>query len=374
MKPPYHADHVGSLLRPKALIDAHVAHARGQMPLEHLREIEDRAIREAVAIQRDAGIDVLSDGEYRRGGWVGDFMDVVDGYVPGDPPVRLQWHPNPAAPRAQVEQLPIGRVIGGKLKPRMRLTAHEAGFLKRAAGGAPFKVTMPAPSYLTTRGYKPGVTDRAYASRAEVLRDVTAIVRAEIRTLIDEGVPYIQLDNPHYPDYLMESVQAQWRALGVDPDRALDEDIAGDNSCLEGLERAGVTIAMHFCRGNGGMHGWHSEGSYEPIAERAFGGLKVDRFLLEYDSERAGGFEPLRFVPKDKRVALGLVTTKAGSMESKETLLSRIEAASKYLPIENLALSPQCGFASVLMGNAITPDEQRRKLELVVSTARRVWG
>lgn len=376
MKKTYRADQVGSLLRPESLKQAHIASERGELPLEKLREIEDDAIEGVLAMQREAGLDVLTDGEFRRGFWTGEFTNVVDGYVPGTPPVTLHWHGAEegatANPLATV-QAPTGRVIGEKLSARGRFTDVEAGYLARHAR-APFKITMPAASYLVSRGYKPGVTDKVYENRAAVLKDVAALLRAEIKALIAEGVPYIQLDNPHYPDYLMASIGDQWRALGVDPDQALAEDVEADNACLEGLDREGVTIAMHFCRGNGGSAGWHSEGSYEPIAEQTFGRLAVDRFLLEFDTDRAGGFEPLRFVPKDKQVVLGLVTTKVGSLETEDGLRRRIDEASKFVPGGNLALSPQCGFASVLEGNRLTQDDQRRKLELVATTAHKVWG
>ena len=238
---------------------------------------------------------------------------------------------------------------------------------------------MPAASYVLARGYHPEITDRVYGSRAAALHDVALIIQAEVRALVDEGVPYVQLDNPHYPDYLSEERNAEWRALGVDPRTALEEDIAGDNLTLAGVDRSRVVLAMHLCRGNGGRGqdqpaGWHTSGGYDAIAEQVFGSLQVDRFLLEYDSERAGGFEPLRFVPKDKIVVLGLVTTKSGELESRDTLLRRIEEASKYVPVENLALSPQCGFASTMAGNPLSVDEERQKLELVVGTARQVWG
>jgi 5-methyltetrahydropteroyltriglutamate--homocysteine methyltransferase len=218
-----------------------------------------------------------------------------------------------------------------------------------------------------------------YGSREAALQDVATIVGSEVRALVDEGAAYVQLDNPHYPDYLDADRNAQWRALGVDPDRALAEDVEADNLSLRGVDRGSVVLAMHICRGNGGRGqdqpaGWHTSGGYDPIAERLFGGLEVDRFLLEYDSERAGGFEPLRYMPKGKQVVLGLVTTKSGALESQDDLLRRIEEASRYVDLDNLALSPQCGFASTMQGNPLTVDEERRKLELVVDTARKVWG
>jgi 5-methyltetrahydropteroyltriglutamate--homocysteine methyltransferase len=375
MAPPYRADHVGSFLRSDELKRAHVAYTRGALLAEQLKEIEDREVLQVLELQREVGVDVFSDGELRRGSWSGDFAESVDGYVAGAPAVRVF---NTGAGNAPEQAPPGGRIIGEKLRQKRRLTEHEAPFLEQHAPG-PFKVTMPAASYILARGYRPDITDRAYGSRASALHDVAEIIRNEVQALVAEGVPYIQLDNPHYPDYVVEERNAQWRAVGVDPERAILEDIEADNFALSGVERGKVTLAMHLCRGNGGRGqdqpaGWHTSGGYDAIAERVFGGLDVDRFLLEYDSERAGGFEPLRFVPRGKLVVLGLITTKSGVLESSDTLARRIEEAARYVPLEDLALSPQCGFASTMQGNPLTVDEERRKLELVVETARAVWS
>ncbi|MFN8635440.1 MAG: 5-methyltetrahydropteroyltriglutamate--homocysteine S-methyltransferase [Chloroflexota bacterium] len=377
----YRADHVGSLLRPREVLDAHAAQARGEISLERLREIEDDAIVKVLDFQRQVGIDVATDGEYRRASWAGDFGDAVDGYVDSTVPIPMTWRmpdgaeANRMAPiQEMLRTMPqqAGRVIGERLRQKQRLTGHEAPFVKAHASGA-FKVTMPAPSYIVARGFKPGVTTPAYASRGELLDDVSKIYRDEVSWLVEQGVPYIQLDNAHYPDYIPEDRRELMRAIGVDPEQAILEDVAGDNACIAGVDRSKVTVATHICRGNG-RSAWHTQGGYEPIAEVVFGGLDVDRFLLEYDTDRAGGFEPLRFIPKGKQVVLGLVTTKVGELESQDALLRRIEEASKYVPMENLSLSPQCGFASVDQGNLITWDDQRRKLELVVETARKAWG
>jgi len=348
---------------------------QGKLPLEEIRELEDQAILDILEVQRQAGVDVLSDGEYRRSGWGSDFRESVDGYVPGVLPVQLRQHRISDgslvdAPSGAVQQ---GTVIGEKLRARRRLTAHESAFLK-AHADRPFKMTMPAPSYVVARGYAPEVTKNAYPSRAAVLADAAAIIRAEIQALIAEGVPYIQLDNPHYTDYISDDMVKQMRAAGIDPDQALREDIAADNAAIAGLASDDVTIAMHLCRGNGALGNWHVAGGYQAIDEQVFGNLNVGRWLLEYDSDRAGGFDPLRFMPKGKQVVLGLVTTKSGVLESPSRLRERIDEAAKYVDLDDLALSPQCGFASTLIGNPLTPEEQRRKLDLVVSTAREVWG
>jgi 5-methyltetrahydropteroyltriglutamate--homocysteine methyltransferase len=377
----YRADQVGSLLRPPEVLEAHAALQEQRISAEEVREIEDRAILMILDLQRQIGLDVLTDGEYRRPSWAADFPDAVDGYVSSEPPIAFNWRMPDGIERqtseavaAIIRSVPqqAGRVVGERLRQKRRLTGHESPFLKEHAQG-PYKITFPAPSYVVARGFKPGVTTKVYPTRMDLMRDVAKIYQAEVRALADEGVPYIQLDNPHYPDYIEEGRRQQWRDIGIDPDKAILEDIEGDNACLEGLDRSDITVATHICRGNG-RSAWHTQGGYEAIAEQVFGGLDVDRFLLEYDTDRAGGFEPLRFVPKGKHVVLGLITTKLGELESQDVLLQRIEEASKYVPLENLSLSPQCGFASVEQGNLLSWDDQRRKLELVVDTARTVWG
>jgi 5-methyltetrahydropteroyltriglutamate--homocysteine methyltransferase len=366
----YRAEQVGSLLRPQEVLDAHAALTEGAMTADQVSAIEDKAIIEAIALQKQIGIEVISDGEMRRTGWAADFPSSVDGYVPGEAAVKLSWsNQAAAAPPAGV-----GRVIGGKLKQTRRLTANQVPFLKQHAGGTPFKITMPAASYVTSRGYKPGVSEPAYANRKAVLDDVTAILAGEVKALVAEGVPYVQLDNPHYPDYIDQGRVEQMKAYGWDIKQMIRNDVAADNAVLKGFDRGNVTLAMHFCRGNGGRGGWHTSGGYDVIAEEVFGGLEYDTYLLEYDSERAGGFEPLRFMPRGKTVVLGLITTKSGELESVDEVIRRIEAASKFVDINDLAVSPQCGFASVQAGNPITPDEQKRKLELVAEVARKVWG
>jgi 5-methyltetrahydropteroyltriglutamate--homocysteine methyltransferase len=369
----YRAEQVGSLLRSQALLDAHAALREGKLSQEEVRALEDEAIIEAIALQKQTGIEVVSDGELRRSGWAGDFSASVEGYVPGAPALRLSWS-NQAAVTPPAGTQPGGQVIGAKLQQKRRLTANQVPFLKEHAGGTPFKITMPAASYVTTRGYKPGVSEPAYANRKAVLDDVTAIIAAEVKALAGEGVPYIQLDNPHYPDYIDQGRVDQMKAYGWDVKGMIRDDIAADNAVLKGFDRSNVTLAMHFCRGNGGRGGWHTSGGYDAIAEEVFGGLEYDTYLLEYDSDRAGGFEPLRFMPKGKTVVLGLITTKSGELESPDEIVRRIEDASRFVDINDLAVSPQCGFASVAAGNPLTPDEQKRKLELVSEVARRVWG
>ena len=228
-------------------------------------------------------------------------------------------------------------------------------------------------AFTSAKSHKKGVSDRVYPTYSDFLWDIVPIVKAEIHALVNEGIKYIQLDAPRYSYY----VDPKWRRhiqdeMGVDPDVALDEAIRVDNACLEGAKRDGVTLAIHLCRGNNRSQ-WYAEGGYDPIAERLFSQLNVDVFLLEYDSERAGTFDVLRFVPRTKAVVLGLVSSKVPQLESEDRLIRRIEEASRYVPLDHLAISPQCGFASTMEGNLLSEQDQWRKLELVVNTARQVW-
>lgn len=361
----YRADQVGSLLRPPELLQARTAHEAGRLSPDELREVEDRAILDALALQRQVGLDVFTDGEYRRGSWLTDMAEAVEGFV--DDRVVMEWRGPGARPEGST-----AKVVSAKLRQRGRITAHEVDILRQHAR-APFKMTIPSPSVFMLTSYKPGMTDRYYRTRTDLLADLGPIIRNEIIALSSEGVPYIQLDAPQYTYYVDPQVRERLRRDGVDPDKALDEAVDVDNACLRGVKRDGVTLAMHICRGNSRSR-WFTEGGYDPIAERLFGSLQVDTFLLEYDSERAGGFEPLRFVPKTTGVVLGLISTKEARLESQAELLRRIEEAARHVPLENLALSPQCGFASVAAGNLLSMDDQRRKLELVVDTSRKVWG
>jgi len=361
----YRAEHVGSLLRPPDLLKARAEYAAGRLPLEQLRAGEDRAILAALDKQRQIGMDVVSDGEMRRASWLTDMADAVEGFVPQK--VTIEWK----GPGGGAEGS-TANAVGAKLCKKRHLAAYELPFLKQHARG-PFKVTLPAPSNFLVPSYKPGLTDRFYPTRADLLPDLCAIVRDEVEWLVSEGVPYIQFDAPYYSFYLDPSLRRRLQSDGRDPDREFEEGIAGDNAVFMGIPRDNVTLALHVCRGNSRSR-WFTEGGYDAIAEELFGLLDVDVFLLEYDTDRAGGFEPLRLVPREKTVVLGLVTTKEGRLESQDELRRRIDQAARYLPLDNLAISPQCGFASVAAGNLLSEDQQWRKLELVAETARQVWG
>ena len=360
----YRADHVGSLLRPPELLEARRAASPDP---ERLQAIEDRHILRVLAKQQEMGLDVFTDGELRRRNFMSDFTDAVEGFDLGDAVARL-W----AGDAAGAATSRVTGVVTTRLRRLRRLTAHELTFLRAHTPGV-IKITLPSATQFPAIAYKRGVTDNVYPSHSALLGDIVAIMKAEVQALVAEGVPYIQIDAPRYSYY----VDPKWRdyirtEMGLEPDAALDEAIRADSACLEGARRAGVTLAIHLCRGNNRSH-WYAEGGYDPIAEKLFSTLPVDRFLLEYDDERSGTFEPLRFVPPGKTVVLGLVSSKRPELESKRELVRRIEEAARYVPLEHLALSPQCGFASTMEGNLLSEDDQWAKLRLIVETAREVW-
>lgn len=359
----HRAEQVGSLLRPPELLKARAAFAEGRLSEEQLRQIEDTAIAEALVKQRETGVGILTDGEMRRGSWLTDMADAVEGFVSDK--VMLDWKGPGGGAEAST-----ANAVGGKLRKARKLTAHELPFLKQS--GAPYKITLPAPSNFIVASYKRGITDPFYPAHADLLEDLVAIVRDEIQWLISEGAAYIQFDAPYYSHYLDPHQRERMRDQGRDPDQELETGIAGDNAAIAGVPRNGLTLALHVCRGNSRSR-WYTEGGYDAIAEKLFQTLNVDRFLLEYDSERSGGFEPLRLVPRGKTVVLGLITTKAPRMESLDDLRRRVDEASRYVPLENLAISPQCGFASVAAGNLLSIEDQWRKLALVAEAARRIW-
>ncbi len=363
------ADQVGSLLRPPELRQARERFLAGQLERDALTELEDRAITVALERQRSAGIDVYTDGEFRRAAYMTVVTDAIEGFSASEAGPRLAWRADPGRevpPEVASFTLPV---VSDRLRPRRRIAAHEAVFLQAQAPG-PFKVTLPSPTHFSPRCFRPGVTDRAYASPSEMTRDLATILAEEAAYLAREGVGYLQVDSPTYSAWLDRAAAQE---QGPTSAQRLAEAIAADNAIIEAAQAGGAVTALHICRGNA-SGAWLTSGGYEPIAEQVFGELRCDRLLLEYDTERAGGFEPLRLVPAPKLVVLGLVSTKYGQLESRDQLLRRIEAASAFVPVERLALSPQCGFASNFRGNPLTEEEQWRKLELVASVAREVWG
>ena len=361
----YRADHVGSFLRPPDLLDARQS-SSGEP--ERLREIEDRHVLRVLAKQAELGFDVFTDGELRRRNFMSDFTDAVEGFDLADAVTR-SWQAGAAKP-AGVSS--VTGIVTSPLRQMRRLTGHELPFLKAHRPGA-IKMTLPSATQFPAISFKRGVSDAAYPHHSALLWDIVRIMKAELKALATEGVDYLQIDAPRY-SYFVDPKWRDWirTEMKTEPDALLEESIRADNACLEAARRPDLTVAMHLCRGNNRSH-WYAEGGYDDIAERLFGSMAVDRFLLEYDDERSGSFEPLRFIPRGKAVVLGLVSSKRPQLESADDVARRIDEAARYVPLENLALSPQCGFASTMEGNLLTEDDQWAKLRLVSETARRVW-
>jgi 5-methyltetrahydropteroyltriglutamate--homocysteine methyltransferase len=371
----YRAEHVGSLLRPPGLLMARAEHDAGRITARQLREIEDRAVLRALDVQREAGLRVFTDGEFRRANFMAGIMETIGGLVPVDRETSFQpaWHrDDDEEPPLEETDLPTV-AVGERLYRRLAQSTVEASFLAAHSPGQ-FKITMASPT-MGAQLWSRGVTDRVYPSRVEMLNEFVELQLHDVQTLVDAGVCWIQLDSLAYIPYVDERQRTARAARGVDLGARLNQLVRVDNALAQAAKRRnpGVVVGMHFCRGNN-RSAWTAEGGYEPIAEMLFGCLAVDRFLLEFDTERAGGFEPLRFVPPGRTVVLGLVSSKTPRLESPDELRRRIDEAAKHVPIEQLALSPQCGFASTAQGNLLTFDDQRRKLELVAETARAVWG
>lgn len=360
----YKADHIGSFLRPTELLQA-----RGSASPEELRKLEDRHILRVLDKQKELGFEAATDGEFRRRNFMSDFTDAVEGFDMADA-VGRSWQSGQSAGAVNIS---VTGIVTSKLRQVRPLTGHELPFLK-AHSPLPIKMTLPSATQFPAISFKQGVTEKFYKDHSALLWDVVEIMKSDLKQLAADGVKYIQIDAPRY-SYYMDPKWREWikTELHVDPDVAFDEAVRADNACLEAARHDGVTLGIHLCRGNNRSH-WYAEGGYDAIAEKLFGTLEVDRFLLEYDDERSGTFTPLRFVPKGKTVVLGLVSSKVPRMEDPKDLVKRIEEASRYVPLENLALSPQCGFASTAEGNLLTEDHQWAKLKLVVDTARRVWN
>ena len=360
--PPFHADHVGSLLRPQALKDAFRAYDGGKIGADEFREIQDRAIRDAVALQEQVGLQSITDGEFRRGSWFLGFVDAVDGLTTRNAPFEFRGGGGTKFQAAYVQ---------GKLRRVRGITTDEFSFLRAITSRTP-KVTIPSPSLVHLLRGDVTVSREAYPDIEEFWTDLVAVYREELTDLARLGCTYVQLDEVPCAMLCDPSLRASVQATGQDPDKLLETYISAVQRALA-KRPAGITVAMHLCRGNYKGQ-WMAEGGYEPVAEKLFNCLGVDAFFLEYDTERAGGFEPLRFMPSDKRVVLGLISSKTTELEPIDELRRRIDEASRYIPLERLGISPQCGFASSVGGNPLTIDEQHRKLRRVVEVAKRVWG
>ncbi len=358
----FHSDVVGSLLRPSYLKDARERHDASKLNEAEFKRIEDRAVDEAVALQSRVGLDVLTDGEMRRYAFYGHLIDAVEGFdkLGG---WAIPFHDEKG------EQLVLQRpVVVSKLRRKRPLCAEEFTYL-RARTQHPAKTTMISAQQAAAY-YDANKSGGAYANVEAYLADLVDILRDEVSELIRLGCTYIQIDSPQYTALLDPDLREGYRKRGNDPDRLLDISIEMDNAVIG--NHPGVTFGLHLCRGNN-QSKFYAAGDYGPIT-KVFQKTRFQRFLLEYDDERSGGFEPLRQMPEDRTVVLGLVSSKKPALEAKTELKQRVEAASKFISLDRLALSPQCGFASTMEGNLVTPEHQEAKLRLVAETAREVWG
>jgi 5-methyltetrahydropteroyltriglutamate--homocysteine methyltransferase len=366
MTPPFKADQVGSLLRPAHLLEARAKRKRGEITAAELRRIEDAAIRDVVAMQEQLGMQSITDGEFRRGLWHMDFVcDFAN--VQQAPGIPIKFH----SEDGEIEWAPPGVKITGRLSRPHPIFVEDFTFLKSITKGTA-KITIPSPSVLHFRGGRKAIDTAAYPDMDGFYADLARVYSEEIRDLVDAGCRYLQVDEVNMAFLCDPNLRDFARSLGEDPDR-LPHTYAKLLNDATAARHQDMTVCMHLCRGNARSH-WVADGGYEPVAEVLFNEFDVHGYFLEYDSSRAGDFSPLRFVPKGKTIVLGLVTTKTGALEKKDDVKRRIDEAAKFVPIEQLALSPQCGFASNAEGNALTLDQEKAKLELIVDISREVWG
>jgi 5-methyltetrahydropteroyltriglutamate--homocysteine methyltransferase len=366
-KPPFRADHVGSLIRPDALINARQAAEKGEIPPAELARIQHDAIHGVVRMQEEIGLKLVTDGEFNRFSWQRDFLLKIGNVKPMPSKLTVRFH-SAAGTR---DHTPPSLQVAGKLSRPNGIFVDDFKFLKSVAAATP-KITIPSPSIVHFRGGREAIDERAYPEMEAFYDDLAEVYRAEIRDLADAGCRYLQIDEVNLAYLCDPELRRQVQNIGEDPDtlpktyaRLLNDSVKG--------KPADMVVCMHLCRGNF-AGAWIAEGGYEPIAELLFNEINVDGYFLEYDTARAGGFAPLRYLPRGKIAVLGLVTTKSPKLETKDELKRRIDEASRYAPIEQLALSPQCGFSSGIGGNAMTVEVEIAKLKLVVETAQEVWG
>ena len=373
-------DVVGSLLRPAELKQARQRYDEGKLSREDLRQVEDRMIRNAVRLQEELGLAVVTDGEYRRLNFQDSFGESVSGYDAGKASLKFYEQRVEGSNPLQRWEIPVrgeekGTAVSQRrpVVERLRLVRNtpleEYRFVSRETE-KPAKVTLIGPDRISQR-FDWQNSKTVYSNMDNFMDDVVQVQREMIRGLVGAGCRYVQIDAPGYTAYVDPPSLQAMRDRGEDPEENFSRSLKADNRVLEGFDD--VTFGIHLCRGNQRSM-WHREGTYDDIAERLLNELKHDRFLFEYDTPRAGGFEPLRFLPKGKVVVLGLVSTKVPELEKIDDLKRRIDAAARYTPLEQLAISPQCGFSSDVVGNLISEDDQKRKLKMVVETARQVWG
>jgi 5-methyltetrahydropteroyltriglutamate--homocysteine methyltransferase len=368
-KPPFRADHVGSLIRPDALIEARAAADKGEMAAAELARIQHGAVRDVVRLQQEVGLRLATDGEYNRFSWQRDFLLKIGNVKPLASKLTVRFH-SAAGTR---DHTPPSLQVVGKLSRPQGIFVDDFKFLKSIVpAGLTAKITIPSPTIVHFRGGRDAIDAEAYPEMDAFYDDLAAVYRAEIRDLAAAGCRYLQIDEVNLAYLCDPELRRQVANIGEDPATLPKTYAKLLNAAIAG-KPADMTVCMHLCRGNF-AGAWIADGGYEPIAELLFNEIGVDGYFLEYDSPRAGDFSPLRFLPKGKMAVLGLVTTKSPKLETKDELKRRIEEASRYAPIEQLALSPQCGFSSGIGGQAMTVDDEIRKLALVVETAREVWG
>ncbi len=365
--PPFRADHVGSLLRTKEVLQARDDFAAGRISAVDKRRIEDEGVRQVVRMQEEIGLQGVTDGEYRRASWHMDFIYQIGGVTKAQDNLKVQFHNE----KGDIEFTPAALRVTGKLTLQSPIFANDFAFLRSATKATP-KLTIPSPSMVHYRGGRAAIDPAVYPDLEEFWRDLEQAYADQIEALGTLGCTYLQLDDTSLA-YLNDPAQRAYvNQIGGDGEHQHEMYIRHINAALA-KKPAGMRVCTHMCRGNF-KSSWVATGGYEHVAEALFNDLNVDGFFLEYDDARSGGFEPLRFVPPTKVVVLGLVTTKKGALEKKDDLKRRIDQASKFIPLDQLCLSPQCGFSSTVEGNALTIDEEIAKLKLIVETAHDVWG
>jgi 5-methyltetrahydropteroyltriglutamate--homocysteine methyltransferase len=370
-KPPFRADHVGSLLRPQELLRARERRQNGEISAGELRQVEDRCIRDVVKLQEDIGLEGITDGEYRRTIWHADFLRQIEGVtvkegVAASGGARRKFKSGDI----EIERTPTRFEISGKLKHPHGIETENFKYLAQVTGRTA-KLCIPSPTILHMRGGRDAIDKQSYPEIDTFYADLAQVYREEIRALADLGCTYLQLDDPNLAYLCDEKMRESVRGIGEDPNKLPSTYARLINECIKDRPES-MIVCMHICRGNF-RSAWAAEGGYDPVAEILFNEFKLDGFFLEYDSPRAGSFAPLRFVPKDKQIVLGLITTKTGDLEKPDDVKRRIDEASRYVPLEQLAVSPQCGFSSTVLGNIISVEAEVAKLSLVVKIANEVW-
>jgi len=368
---PFRADHVGSLLRPPELLRAREQQQKGEISAAKLREVEDRSIRGVAKLQEDVGLRAITDGEYRRTIWHADFLRQFSGVTVKEGVADQYVTRKFKAGDQEIARTPTRFEISDRLERRRAIETDNFKYLKSVTQRTA-KQCIPSPTILHMRGGRGAIDKQAYPDMEKFYDDLARVYREEIHGLAEAGCTYVQLDDPNMAYLCDEKMREGVRQIGEDPNQLPRTYAKLINDCIKDRP-ANMTVCMHICRGNF-RSAWAAEGGYDPVAEILFNEFKLDGFFLEYDSPRAGSFAPLRFVPKDKKIVLGLVTTKSGAMESADDLKRRIDEAAHYVSLDQLALSPQCGFSSVVFGNNITVDAEIAKLSLVVQVAREIWG